>query len=72
MQASAVGTTESSTVTAYAWYNMQPLHGAPQSLNLLDNAILQQHVNDNTYGIYTYNCPLPKSASDQINDLVRA
>ena len=56
-------------MTAYAWFSVDPYHSAPEALNLADNIAAQLHLNE-SFSIYTYNYPLPKSSQNSITDLL--
>lgn len=52
-----------------AYFNNQPYHTAPSSLNAIDNAFLKYHLNE-SFSISTINHPLPRTIQEQTSDQV--
>ena len=63
----SIPATDPTTVAAESWYNRAPYHSQPEGINILGNVILKNFLNDSTARIYTYNNPLPLTATQQQN-----
>lgn len=51
--------------TIVAWYNGQPFHSAPLSLDLVHNALVKMSLGDD-YGVHVTNQPLPFTPEKKI------
>eukprot|EP00127_Corallochytrium_limacisporum_P006213 Clim_evm30s221 gene=Clim_evmTU30s221 len=56
------------TLNNTAWYNGEPIHSPPASVNLLNNVILQSVLDDQTYVMNLINYPLPRTDEQAAKD----
>lgn len=71
-------------VVVTAWYNTEAIHTAPESVNLVGNALIRATTGNaaayvppllgtmshmTSSFVKTYNAPLPKSTADQVDEL---
>lgn len=63
-----VGATIKNATSIVAWFNNQPFHGAPLSVTLVHNAIVQAKLGP-AFGISVTNSPLPYKTRSQIEML---
>lgn len=67
----ALSAAQTSGVTKVTgWFNNQPYHAAPLSLNLISNAILQHVSRNNNRKITIINHPLPYKEGDSLENLI--